>query len=110
MFNDHALFVKKFEEGIAQQKDIKAAIMYHITSAPGLLFPVEALTQICHKKNIKVIIDGAHAFGHVDIDIKKIDPDFYMTNLHKWGYIPRPSALLYVKKSYQNDFQPIIIS
>ena len=47
-----------------------------------------------------MIIDGAHVIGHINLDIKKIGCDFYMSNIHKWGFCPRSAAILYVDKKH----------
>lgn len=49
-----------------------------ITSIPSLILPVEELVQICHAKNVLVLIDGAHALGQIPLNVPQIDADFYV--------------------------------
>ena len=56
------------------------------------------------KKNILTLVDGAHAIDRIALDLKKQNPDFYLTNTHKWLYTHRSSCVLYVKKIFKNEF------
>lgn len=49
----------------------------HITSPTCVLLPVKRLTELCHKYDVIVVIDGAHVPGQMEVDIVDIDPDFY---------------------------------
>ena len=62
------------------------------------------------KKNILTIIDGAHVPAHIDLDIKKLDPDFYCGACHKWMCSPKGAAFLYVKGEYQKMMEPLVVS
>lgn len=88
----------------------RLALIDHITSIPGIIFPVKELTEILHSKNIDVLIDGAHAPGMVDLNIKDINPEFYTGNCHKWLCTPKGSAFLYVKKEKQDMIHPLVTS
>ena len=97
--SDHDL-VSKFEEAIkgikAQGKNPKIAIYDTIVSQPGVRVPFERLTELCRQNGILSCIDGAHSAGGIPIDLTKLDPDFYVSNAHKWLLVPRGSAVFYV--------------
>ena len=67
----------------------KAAVIDHLTSATALNLPIKELVARCREHGVLSIVDGAHAIGQVDIDLKAMDPDFYVTNCHKWLFAPR---------------------
>ena len=98
------LFLKKIT------KRTKVIFLSHITSSTGLIFPIEEICNIAKEKNIISIIDGAHAPGHINLNIKKLDPDVYTGACHKWMCSPKGTAFLYVKKKLQNIIDPLVIS
>lgn len=49
-----------------------------------MVLPVQELTALCHAAGVKeVFIDGAHSIGQVPIDVRAIDAEYYVSNLHK---------------------------
>ena len=40
--------------------------------------PVKDLISLMRKSNVLVHVDGAHAPGHIKIDLEELDPDFYV--------------------------------
>ena len=61
-------------------------------------------------RNVKVIIDGAHGLGSLPLDIHSLDPDYYVSNGHKWFCCPKGAAFMYVRKELQPDTHSLIIS
>ncbi|MEZ5047131.1 MAG: aminotransferase class V-fold PLP-dependent enzyme [Chitinophagaceae bacterium] len=86
------------------------AMIDHVTSSTGIIFPVKEIVQLLHKHSIKVLLDGAHAPGMLNLRLEEIDADFYVGNCHKWICSPKGSAFLYVKKSLQAGIQALVIS
>lgn len=88
----------------------RLAMIDHITSGTGLVFPVEKITAALESKGIEVLIDGAHAPGMLDLDIDKIGASYYTGNCHKWICSPKGSALLHVRRDKQSKIVPLQIS
>ncbi|KAK3986812.1 pyridoxal phosphate-dependent transferase [Cladorrhinum sp. PSN332] len=80
----------------------KVAIFDVVTSQPGIRFPFERITQICRENEILSLIDGAQGVGMVHIDLSATDPDFFVSNCHKWLHVPRGCAVFYVPERNQH--------
>lgn len=67
---------------------------------PSVIIPVKELVMMCRDEGVdRVFVDGAHAIGNVEIDVKDLGADFYTSNLHKWLFCPPSAAFLYCKRS-----------
>lgn len=88
----------------------KIIFLNQISSATALIFPVKEICEKAKSLGLITIIDGAHVPGHIDLDIKALDPDFYTGTLHKWILAPKGSSFLYVKKSFQDSIDPLVVS
>ncbi|KAK1233737.1 hypothetical protein PQX77_003084 [Marasmius sp. AFHP31] len=79
------------------------AVLDSVVSVPGILLPWKEMVQICKEENIWSVVDAAHSIGQeVNIDLEKADPDFWVSNCHKWLFTKRSAALLYVPKRNQH--------
>ena len=88
----------------------KVVFLNHISSATALIFPVKEICEKAQQLGLITIIDGAHVPGHIDLNIAELNPDYYTGTLHKWMLAPKGSSFLYVKKEFQNDLQPLVVS
>ncbi|KAI8719748.1 Aminotran-5 domain-containing protein [Fusarium sp. LHS14.1] len=97
------LILERFTSSIKEHGDkVKVAIFDTVMSMPGVRMPFEQLTKICRQHGIFCVIDGAHGIGFIDLDLKDLDPDFFVTNCHKWLFIPRACAVFYVAPRNQH--------
>ncbi|KAL0581648.1 hypothetical protein V5O48_000349 [Marasmius crinis-equi] len=79
------------------------AVIDSIVSMPGILLPWKEMVKICKEENVWSLIDAAHSIGQeVNIDLEEADPDFWISNCHKWLYTKRSAAVLYVPKRNQH--------
>ncbi len=82
----------------------------HVTSPTGIVFPVKDIIRDCQERNIPIMIDGAHAPGMLDLNLRDLDADWYTGNFHKWLFAPKGSAFLYTKRERQEMTQPLVPS
>ncbi len=101
-------FLENFFKGITTKT--KLIFISHITSATGLILPVKEICEYATQNNILTFVDGAHAPGHIDLDIEALGADIYTGACHKWMMTAKGSSFLYVKKSLQHLYDPLTIS
>lgn len=87
----------------------KIIFLNQISSATALIFPVKEICDKARQLGLITIIDGAHVAGQIDLDIEKLNPDFYTGTLHKWMLAPKGSSFLYVKKDFQEILDPLVV-
>ncbi|KAI2623701.1 putative aminotransferase family protein [Xylaria nigripes] len=84
---------------------VRLAIVDTIISMPGLRVPFERLVPALQAEGALVLVDAAHGIGHIEIDIGALDPDFLVSNPHKWLFVPRSAAVMYVARRHQGQFR-----
>lgn len=75
--------------------------LVHITQLvhyTGRILPVKAIAEAARARGIEVLVDGAHAFAHLDFKIPDLGCDYFGTSLHKWLCAPFGSGMLYVRR------------
>ena len=96
------------EDTLLKHPNIRLAVFDHITSPTALVLPVIELCALCKRKNVTVLIDGAHAPGQVHLDMKKINADFYVGTCHKWLFSPKGTAFLWASADNQDSIKPVV--
>ena len=82
----------------------------HMINISGHILPVRKICDMAHSHGVDVMVDGAHAIGHIHVDMKALDCDYYGSSLHKWLSVPLGSGMLYVKKGKAKDIWPVFAS
>ena len=86
----------------------KLLMICHMINITGQVLPVRKICDMAHKKGVKVMVDGAHAFAHLVFKIPDLNCDYYGCSLHKWLSVPLGAGLLYVKKENIAGVWPLL--
>lgn len=84
--------------------------MTHVTSTVGDVLPVAELCRAARERNVLSLVDGAQSFGALDVDLGKIQPDFYSGSAHKWPCGARECGVLYINARAHKNIWPSIYS
>jgi isopenicillin-N epimerase len=88
----------------------KIALIDHVTSPTGLVFPIERIVQRLQGQGVDVLVDGAHGPGMLPLDLRKLGAAYYVGNGHKWLCAPKTVGMLYVRSDRRERIVPAIIS
>jgi len=77
----------------------------HLSNALGTINPIKTIIDKAHAAGAKVLVDGAQAVAHMDIDVQALDVDFYATSAHKM-YGPTGIGMLYAKEILLDAMPP----
>jgi len=83
----------------------KIITLTHISNVLGTINPVRRVISLAHQHNIPVMLDGAQAVPHLEIDVQELDCDFYCFSGHK-VYGPMGVGVLYAKEKYLEEMPP----
>lgn len=102
--------VQHYEKVLQENPSVKLAIVDAITCNSATKLPFKRLVEVCHKHKVLVLVDGAHAPGHIPLDLERLGADFFVGNLHKWLFAPRGCAILWVSPKFHDIIVPQVVS
>ncbi|RLV95422.1 Hercynylcysteine sulfoxide lyase [Spathaspora sp. JA1] len=100
--------LEKFEKVFKEHKP-RLCLFDTISSMPGVIFPHKQMVKLCKQYDVLSLIDGAHGIGCIPQDLSEISPDFYVSNLHKWYFVPTACAVMYVDTKHFNKIHTLPI-
>lgn len=86
-------------------ENVKIVSVSHVSNVLGLINPVEELISMAHSRGIPVMVDGAQSVVHLNIDVQKMDCDFFVFSGHKL-YGPTGTGVLYGKRDLLEEMPP----
>ena len=83
-------------------KKPRFAFVDHVSSQPAILLPVKDIIKVIRQygtDDMEIAVDGAHSIGSTTFDVKELGCDWFLSNLHKWGFAVAPTTLIYAASS-----------
>jgi cysteine desulfurase/selenocysteine lyase len=75
------LDLEAFERLLSDRTRLVAVV--HLSNALGTINPVKKVAALAHARGIPVLVDGAQAVAHLEIDVQDLDCDFFAFSGHK---------------------------
>jgi cysteine desulfurase / selenocysteine lyase len=85
----------------------KIVAVNHASNSLGTINPIKEIIELAHGANAVVLVDGAQAGAHLEIDVQALDCDFYCLAAHKM-YGPTGVGVLYGKKELLESMPPFM--
>jgi len=89
------LLVEEYEKLLNRKTKLVSVV--HASNSLGTINPVGRIIDSAHRVGAVVLIDGAQSTVHLDIDVVRMDCDFFVFSGHK-VYGPTGTGVLYGKK------------
>ncbi|WNY28108.1 Cysteine desulfurase SufS [Methanimicrococcus stummii] len=88
-------------------ENTKLIAVGHISNVFGSVQDIEKIIKIARRNNIPVLIDGAQSAGHMEIDFKSLDCDYFAAAGHKGLLGPQGTGVLCIKDP--DTLQPSVL-
>jgi len=102
---DDAEIVTLYKNAITTKT--KVILVSHMINITGQILPIKKISEMAHQYGVQVMVDGAHAFAHIQFSIADLGCDYYAASLHKWLSVPLGAGILFVKKEHIKNIWPL---
>lgn len=103
-FNDTGELEIEEYKNLINDKTRIVAVNYASNSL-GTINPVKEIIDIAHDRDIPVLVDGAQIVQHGNVDVQKLDCDFFVFSGHK-VFGPTGVGVLYGKEKFLEELPP----
>ncbi|MBC2261395.1 cysteine desulfurase [Listeria sp. FSL L7-0091] len=100
---DGTISVEQAKKTIGEKTKIVA--LAHVSNVLGTITPIKEIAAIAHQFGAVILVDGAQAVPHMEVDVVDLDADFYAFSGHKM-MAPTGIGALYGKRELLNAMEP----
>ncbi|MBC2157692.1 cysteine desulfurase [Listeria innocua] len=100
---DGTISVEQAKKTIGEKTKIVA--LAHVSNVLGTITPIKEIAAIAHKFGAVILVDGAQAVPHMEVDVVDLDADFYAFSGHKM-MAPTGIGALYGKRELLDAMEP----
>lgn len=90
---------------IINEKTAIVSLAY-VSNVLGVINPIKELATLAHSNGAVMIVDGAQATPHMQVDVQALDADFFVFSGHKMCG-PTGIGVLYGKRSLLEQMEPV---
>ncbi|MGH8195767.1 MAG: aminotransferase class V-fold PLP-dependent enzyme [Woeseiaceae bacterium] len=95
-----------FEQFVGMLDDrVRIVAVAHVSNALGTILPLRDIITEAHRRDIPVLVDGAQAVPHMQVDVQQLGCDFYTFSGHKM-FGPTGTGVLYGKEALLDAMPP----
>jgi isopenicillin-N epimerase len=88
----------------------RLVVVDHVTSSTALILPAADVVAACREAGVPVMVDAAHAPGMLDVSVRRLRPEYWSGNFHKWVCAPKGAAALWVTDELRDLTHPLVTS
>jgi cysteine desulfurase / selenocysteine lyase len=103
IFDDGSLDIDAYQKMLNGKTRLVA--INHVSNVLGTVNPVKDMINMAHDQHVPVLVDGAQAVAHIEVDVVDLDCDFYVFSSHK-VYGPTGVGVLYGKSEWLEMMPP----
>ncbi|WP_373975288.1 cysteine desulfurase [Chitinibacter sp. SCUT-21] len=96
--------LNQLEELLLNNK-AKLLAISHASNAIGSIQNIKKICDLSHKYYCHVLVDGAQAIAHLQVDVQDLDCDFYVFSAHK-AYGPTGIGAAFIRAAILEDLPP----
>ncbi|WP_270997185.1 cysteine desulfurase [Listeria seeligeri] len=100
---DGTISIEQAEKTITEKTKIVA--LAHVSNVLGTITPIKEIAALAHKVGAVILVDGAQAVPHMEVDVVNLDADFYAFSGHKM-MAPTGIGALYGKRELLDKMEP----
>lgn len=100
---DGTISVEQAKKTIGEKTKIVA--LAHVSNVLGTITPIKEIAAIAHQFGAVILVDGAQAVPHMEVDVVDLDADFYAFSGHKM-MAPTGIGALYGKRELLDAMVP----
>lgn len=72
----------------------------HVAFCTGQLLPVKEMIDLCHEREIPVLVDAAQSVGQIPVDLRALNAEFTAFPAFKWLLAPDGAGALHVRADW----------
>ncbi|MBC1533025.1 cysteine desulfurase [Listeria seeligeri] len=100
---DGTISIEQAEKTITEKTKIVA--LAHVSNVLGTITPIKEIAALAHKVGAVILVDGAQAVPHMEVNVVDLDADFYAFSGHKM-MAPTGIGVLYGKRELLDKMKP----
>ncbi|EAK8471551.1 cysteine desulfurase [Listeria monocytogenes] len=100
---DGTISVEQAKKTIGEKTKIVA--LAHVSNVLGTITPIKEIAALAHKFGAVILVDGAQAVPHMEVNVVDLDADFYAFSGHKM-MAPTGIGALYGKRELLDAMEP----
>ncbi|EAE6382783.1 cysteine desulfurase [Listeria monocytogenes] len=101
--DDGTISVEQAKKTIGEKTEIVA--LAHVSNVLGTITPIKEIAAVAHQFGAVILVDGAQAVPHMEVDVVDLDADFYAFSGHKM-MAPTGIGALYGKRELLDAMEP----